>query len=176
MGASSARRDANRNMEVGERPRHQDHLHPTNSDHLHHPQDHLHPTGITYLASQRKYTDTTPFRVSLLHTGSTQARPLQGFLASQRTQTGTTPLGYLCVTKEVHRYEEVHDDDDDDGDDDDDDADHQEDEDDDSGDDDDDADADDYDNDDGDVDDDADTQSVRPARQVTSKEVENQTK
>ena len=44
------------------------------------------------------------FRVSVLDTGSTQVRHLEGFCVSQRKYTGVTPLGFLCFTQEVYRY------------------------------------------------------------------------
>ena len=39
-------------------------------------------TPVLGFASHRKYTGTTPFRVSLFHKGTTQVRPLEGFFAS----------------------------------------------------------------------------------------------
>ena len=59
------------------------HLQPTNSHHSHH---------------------HSCFRVCFTH-GSTQVRPFQVFFDSHRKCTGTTPLGFLCFTQEVRRYD-----------------------------------------------------------------------
>ena len=90
-----------------------DHLHPTNSDHhtqsassgfLHRKCTDKGKTSFGYLSFTQAVHRHGPFRVFWLHIGSTQARPLEGFLASHRKCTGTTPLGFLGFTQAVHRY------------------------------------------------------------------------
>ena len=82
------------------------------------------PLGFFCLTQEVHRYDT--FRVSMLHTGSTQVRhgttPLGFFCLMQELHrydtfrvsllhtgkyTGTTPLGFLCLTQEVHGSTQV---------------------------------------------------------------------
>ena len=64
-------------------------------------------TQVRPLRLSLLHTGNTQVRhpASLLHTGSTQVRHLSGFFASYGKYTGTTLLGFLCFTQQVHRYD-----------------------------------------------------------------------